>query len=529
MKKSFFMAVVTITMATMLVACGNNNNNNGDDTAPTPSAPAETSVPINTPEPTNTPELTNTPEPTEAPTTITREQQALSLAKSCLEKVNPLCMNESLYVVYTPNTYTGLICFLEEEGFTKEEATYAADNCGANWKVQAIRYARVLLRESDSSYSDLLETLEYIGFTKEEAVYAAEQCGVDWTEQAVRHMEWRLSLGTPREQMRMYLERWGYTSEQSEYALGVLDTLSVDWKEQALKAVESTLATSASILSYEGLVGRLTTGMSGFEGFTEEEAIYAADNCGVDWKEQAAEWARNQRKQWVLQGREFSKEDLISGLERAGFTKEEVAYAVESIGYIPTPSEGEKEQALGFASIYLEFMTLSYEGLIGQLESYGFSKEVATYAADNCGKDWKEQAIRCMESVRSWFPSKENMRLYLQNQKFTSEQIEYALDDEVWNEAIMKVRAAKDFFNAVCSYSFFIDSLTNNGFSKEDATYVADHCGMDWKENAVTAAKAYMAYMALPREELILQLKYEGFTEEEATYAADNCGGNERE
>lgn len=72
-------------------------------------------------------------------------------------------------------SYSGLIEQLEYEGYSTEEATYAVDNCGADWKEQAVRKAEEYLKSMSFSKSGLIEQLEYEGFTHEQAVYGADQ------------------------------------------------------------------------------------------------------------------------------------------------------------------------------------------------------------------------------------------------------------------------------------------------------------------------------------------------------------------
>lgn len=72
-------------------------------------------------------------------------------------------------------SYEGLIEQLEFEGFTNEEATYGADNCGANWNEQAARMAREYLDVMSFSYSGLVEQLEFEGFTHSQAEYGASE------------------------------------------------------------------------------------------------------------------------------------------------------------------------------------------------------------------------------------------------------------------------------------------------------------------------------------------------------------------
>ena len=66
---------------------------------------------------------------------------------------------------------------LEFEQFTKDQATYGADNCGADWKEQAAKSAESYLDTMDFSRQELIEQLEYEGFSYEEAVYGVEANG----------------------------------------------------------------------------------------------------------------------------------------------------------------------------------------------------------------------------------------------------------------------------------------------------------------------------------------------------------------
>ena len=69
----------------------------------------------------------------------------------------------------------GLIDQLEFEGYTTEEATYAVNNCGANWKEQAVKSAKNYLKIMPFSKQELIDQLEFEGYTTEEAIYGVEQ------------------------------------------------------------------------------------------------------------------------------------------------------------------------------------------------------------------------------------------------------------------------------------------------------------------------------------------------------------------
>ena len=88
----------------------------------------------------------------------------------------------------------------------------------------------------------------------------------------------------------------------------------------ALKIANSYLKSSS--FSKESLKSQLE-----YEGFTNEQIDYAIENCGADWKEQAAKCAAS-----YLNSMAFSREGLIEQLEYEGFTAEEAAYGVSTTG-----------------------------------------------------------------------------------------------------------------------------------------------------------------------------------------------------
>lgn len=122
------------------------------------------------------------------------------------------------YLRYSSFSYTGLISQLEYEGCTTEAATYAADNCGADWYEQAAKTASDYLSFSAFSYSGLIDQLEYEGFTTEEATYAADNCGADWNEQAAKKASDYLNFSSfNRSQLIEQLEFEGFTHDQAVY------------------------------------------------------------------------------------------------------------------------------------------------------------------------------------------------------------------------------------------------------------------------------------------------------------------------
>lgn len=81
------------------------------------------------------------------------------------------------YLDISAFSYSELIEQLESEQYPHSEAVYAADNCGADWNEQAVRFAREYNRKNSSSLDELIERLTYEGYTEEQAVYGARANG----------------------------------------------------------------------------------------------------------------------------------------------------------------------------------------------------------------------------------------------------------------------------------------------------------------------------------------------------------------
>lgn len=87
-----------------------------------------------------------------------------------------------------------------------------------------------------------------------------------------------------------------------------------------------------------------------------------------------------------------------------------------------------QKNALGSAKNYLSFMPFSHSGLIKQLEYEGYSVEEATFAADNCGADWNEQAALAAENyIDTMSFSRQGLIDQLVYEGFSQEQAEYGV------------------------------------------------------------------------------------------------------
>lgn len=92
-------------------------------------------------------------------------------------------------------------------------------------------------------------------------------------------------------------------------------------QKNALKSAKNYISIMA--FSHDGLIGQLE-----YEGYSNEEATYAADNCGADWNEQAAKSAKG-----YLELMSFSRSGLIDQLKYEGFTQEQAEYGATAAGY----------------------------------------------------------------------------------------------------------------------------------------------------------------------------------------------------
>lgn len=139
-----------------------------------------------------------------------------------------------------------------------------------------------------------------------------------------------------------------------------------------------------------------------------------------------------------------------------------------------------KSNALKSAKSYLDMGGFSKESLKGQLEYEGYDANQIQYALDNCGADWKKQALM---SAKSYLGS--NMGF---SKLGLTEQLEY------------------------------------EEFTSDEVRYAIDNCGGDWMAQAVIKAQSYMESVPMSRDELISQLEYEKFTHEEAVHGVDAVG-----
>ena len=226
-----------------------------------------------------------------------------------------------------------------------------------------------------------------------------------------------------------------------------------------------------------------------------------------------------------------------------------------------------QQQAVKSAISYLNYSSFSRQGLIDQLSSeYGsnFEKADAEAAVDFLEKnelvDWNEQAAKQAQSYLDYSSfSKQGLIDQLTSEYgglFTEEQAEYAikaigydgqnegLDNSTTGSASdsgmtmaqqQAVAQAQSYLNfSAFSRQGLIDQLASQyggQFEQTDAEYAVkyleDNGLVDWNEQAVKSAQAYLNVSSFSKDGLIEQLssEYGGqFTREQAEYAASQVG-----
>lgn len=156
-------------------------------------------------------------------------------------------------------------------------------------------------------------------------------------------------------------------SEPSEVVEEEPDANLTTGQKNVLKSAKNYLSFMA--FSRDGLISQLE-----FEGYENADAVYAADNCGADWNEQAVLKAKN-----YLDTMAFSYSGMVEQLEFEKFTHEQAEYGADNCG------ADWNEQAALKAKSYLDLMPFSHDSLVTQLEFDGFTEEQAEYGAKQNG------------------------------------------------------------------------------------------------------------------------------------------------
>lgn len=166
-----------------------------------------------------------------------------------------------------------LIGALEQDGFPVDAAEAAVYHCEVDWNGQALVCAEHYLENMAGSERMIRESLEENRFTQAEIAYAMEQLPpANWKRESEEYVEEMLAIGASYDSIIRNMEAAGFDRSQMEQARERLR--DVDWNRQALRK-GTYYAQLPENYNREELIQLLER-----EGFTPEQAAYAADQCG---------------------------------------------------------------------------------------------------------------------------------------------------------------------------------------------------------------------------------------------------------
>ena len=198
---------------------------------------------------------------------------------------------------------------------TSEEAKEPEKNSYGNGVIED---AKTYIKYFDFSREALIEQLKYEGYSREEAEYGADNCGADWNAEALSAAKSYIDLfDFSQSGLKHQLEFDQYTSDQVSYAI---DNCGADWMAEALGSAKSYI--DFSDFSESGLKNQLK-----YEGFNDDQISYAIENCGADWNEEALGCAKS-----YLSFMDFSESELRNQLDYEGFTSGQIDYAIANCG-----------------------------------------------------------------------------------------------------------------------------------------------------------------------------------------------------
>jgi hypothetical protein len=199
-------------------ATGSSSQTESTPVAPTPAATTTAAKPASTPAKAKRATSTAATQPP----AVKKEPEMTSGQRNALESAHT-------YIDMSGFSKKGLIKQLSSsagDGFSRADATFAANHVGADWKQEALESAQSYIDMSGFSKKGLIQQLSSSagdGYSRAEATFAANNVGADWKEEAVESAQNYLDIAGFSEQA--LIEQLsssagdGYTSEQARYAV----------------------------------------------------------------------------------------------------------------------------------------------------------------------------------------------------------------------------------------------------------------------------------------------------------------------
>jgi|GEM_PF-154113 len=245
------------------------------------------------------------------------------------------------------------------DGFSEEDALYAIENSGLNWKKTAVDYVNQYDEYSDMSPLDIENELIDRGYSDEEIIFAIDNCNVNWKEVAVRYAGYVQDFYTRQEVIDRLQESWHFTKEEAEYGVNNAD---IDWY---------AIAEEYAQLLVEQNPGGFTYCRDCCTPFDHE--YNRCPSCHSNYLEISCSCA-------------FTKDELISKIVSKGFSKEEAEYAVTMWDELKDFFAGGSNHRKAFAYFSFERylsnseVELSRKDMTVKMKEWGFSDSEIEYA-----------------------------------------------------------------------------------------------------------------------------------------------------
>lgn len=299
--------------------------------------------------------------------------------------------------------------YLVEKGYSDQDI----DNTFKNyeWDVYAYQYLTKYLEQKEeagttieSSRITYTQILKDAKFDEEEIELVMGR--FDFASYAKSKIDTTISEGSnfvDKNKVKESLEKEGYTKEEIESALK-----ETDWKTTAIDSLKSL---DNRKLSKKEMIQKLTDA-----GYSDEEIEYVNKNYG--WTEQAENYLAFIR----LEKKNGNEEHLRSLLTDSGYTTEEINKLIEKVDKNLDYFKNAAKEDIEDISSDTGFSRKKVRKYLSEL-NYG-SDEIDA-VIKSYAKSWKSIAESFIKSLN--INSRSEARKALQNDEFTSEEIESAI------------------------------------------------------------------------------------------------------
>lgn len=294
---------------------------------------------------------------------------------------------------------------------------------------------------------------------------------------------------------------------------------ATDREKAALEDAKKLLESSGGC-SYKEMIRLLkNVAFNGGKAYTDEEAAYAADNCGADWNEQAVKAAKYINAHFSDGPKVFA----LRMMDGFGFTQEEYTYALLHSGI--NWNDTALKRAQNLFDNPNTFTGFSREGMKRNLKDDGFTDEAVEYAAKRWKADYRQEAIETAKWLLSKGHAKTREEVIT---KLESDDFLFTHDDAVYaaNTALgpqkSAIQFADDFMRgSINTPKKLREEMLAAGYTEEEADYAIRYGSTNWKQVAIELGNSVIEQSNGTGPGMLKEtLKKFDFTQADVDYAA---------